>query len=224
MITSIFSHISNFFFPRNCLLCFRVLSQDILKCYDCIGRSKLLPSIKQVVTDRLSINVISAFYYEKPLDKVVKSKFLQDRALFKTAINTVYLMRDKIFPTNFFENAVLVPIPIHWSRRLVRGFNQTDLLCSDLSRLFKVTVCSCCLFRQKNTKFQAILDARERWLNVKDAFLVNSLHHNCFKNKSVILVDDLFTSGATLKAAAKEVLKTSSCDIKVFTLFRAKNY
>ena len=99
---------------------------------------------------------------------------------------------------------VLVPIPLHMLRKNWRGFNQADLLASDLAKRFKVKINANLLFRIVNTKTQVGLSRDERRKNIKGAFRI-SQSEKC-KGKRYILVDDVFTTGATMAEAAK-VLK-----------------
>lgn len=94
---------------------------------------------------------------------------------------------------------ILVPVPLHWRRRLERGFNQSYLLACQLRR-FCPSV-STDLVRMRYTCHQWELESDSaRRKNVKDAFAVRQGHP--FNGKSVCLVDDISTSGATLKECA----------------------
>ena len=93
----------------------------------------------------------------------------------------------------------IVPVPLHWRRRLRRGFNQSYLLSKGMS-LPGVPV-STDLVRIRNTEQQWNLKPSQRRRNVKGAFAVRKGHP--FEGKSVLLIDDISTSGATLTECAK---------------------
>lgn len=99
-------------------------------------------------------------------------------------------------------HAVLVPVPLHWSRRFWRGFNQADILACIVSEYSQIPVRSL-LRRTRPTGFQSHRSRSERLTALRDAFVVTG-------NISpyVILIDDVATTGATLDACAK-VLKTA---------------
>lgn len=93
---------------------------------------------------------------------------------------------------------ILVPVPLHWRRRIKRGFNQSYLLAKKM-RLPRVLI-STDLVRIRHTQQQWDLDPAQRRRNVKGAFAVRKGHP--FVGKTVVLVDDITTSGATLTECA----------------------
>lgn len=113
----------------------------------------------------------------------------------------------------------LVPVPLHWRRRLRRGFNQSHLLAKGLN-LPQVPV-STDLVRIRNTEQQWNLKPPQRRRNVKGAFAVRKGHP--FEGKTVALMDDITTSGATLEECAK-VLKRSGARKVIALVVAAANY
>ena len=109
-----------------------------------------------------------------------------------------------------------VPVPLHWTRRLKRGFNQSLLIAKLLKH--PTAKVNTDLVRMRKTKAQMTIEtAAGRKKNVANAFAVRMGHK--FKNANVCLVDDIKTSGATLNECAK-VLKEAGT-VKVFTLVLA---
>lgn len=100
----------------------------------------------------------------------------------------------------------LVPVPLHWRRRLERGFNQSFLLARSLS-VFQIPVCLD-LVRIRYTRRQWDLTPAQRRRNVKGAFAVRRDHP--FAGKTVCLVDDITTSGATLNECAKTLKRAGA--------------
>jgi len=95
---------------------------------------------------------------------------------------------------------VLVPVPLHPKRLRERGYNQSALLARELGKLTSLEVVDGCLFRQQPTFSQARTSTvQERWSNVAGAF---SCRDQRLRGKSVLLIDDVTTSGATLNAGA----------------------
>ncbi len=118
-------------------------------------------------------------------------------------------------PPHFFENAVIVPIPLHWTRRLWRGFNQSELLAQEIHHLLPEVPVILLLKRPKRTQQQAQLHKKERTLNVSDAFAIDPQYPI---PQRIILIDDVVASGATLDSAAK-VLKSQGAKEVVGLVF-----
>ena len=111
------------------------------------------------------------------------------------------LMTDNLWKFDFPADSVLVPIPLHPKRKRWRGFNQAELLTKYLSKKFGSRT-SDSLYRYIDTKPQVGLKKEDRRKNIKGAFRVNGDVNGC----DLIVVDDVYTSGATMMEAAR-VLK-----------------
>lgn len=115
---------------------------------------------------------------------------------------------------------VIVPIPLHWTRLFWRRYNQAALLAHGLGRLADMAVCADGLVRKRKTPSQGRFGRLGRARNVQGAFAVHPRRAGTLKGKRVVLVDDVFTTGATVRAAAK-VLKRAGCaDVDVLVLAR----
>ena len=96
---------------------------------------------------------------------------------------------------------MVVPIPLHWSRRLVRGYNQAESIAKPLARRCGLPLVRA-LRRRRSTRQQALLDRNERETNLRLAFAVRCSQRTKVAGQQVLLVDDVVTTGATLEAAA----------------------
>ena len=113
---------------------------------------------------------------------------------------------------------VLVPVPLHRKRLRERGYNQSELLVRELSRLIKMPVFTDCLIRVKQTPPQARTAAlEERQHNVADAF---SCLDRRLQGKQVLLIDDVSTSGATLDSCAVALKAGGAASVWGLTLAR----
>ena len=94
----------------------------------------------------------------------------------------------------------LVPVPLHPKRLRERGYNQSGLLARKLGKLINISVVDDCLIRQRHAPPQARTPAvEERWRNIANAF---TCRDHRLRDKQVLLIDDVSTSGATLDACA----------------------
>lgn len=100
------------------------------------------------------------------------------------------------------ENWCLVPIPLHWKRQWRRGFNQSEALAEELSKLVHLPVRKS-LKRVRSTKSQTRLSRNQRLENLRGAVCLRSGYEDLqSQSEGVILVDDVFTTGATVNACA----------------------
>ena len=117
------------------------------------------------------------------------------------------------------EIDLLVPVPLHTQRLRSRGFNQSLLLVREIHRTHPIPLDFSNLQRKRSTLPQTTLDVSQRRQNVKDAFSVSS--NNPFCGKTLLLIDDVFTSGATLNEAARTLLVKGKAE-KVHCLVLAR--
>jgi ComF family protein len=111
---------------------------------------------------------------------------------------------------------IIIPVPLHHKRLRARMFNQSALLAQEIGKRVQKTYIPDALRRIRPTLPQKGLSAKERLKNVQGAFAVNG--NVSLRNKNILLVDDVFTSGATLNECAK-VLKEAGADrINVLTI------
>jgi ComF family protein len=116
------------------------------------------------------------------------------------------------------EADALVPVPLHWRRLLSRRYNQSSLLAGALSRQADLPLDTDSLRRRRSTPSQAgrSIDARRR--NMANAFVVTNPER--VRGKALILVDDVFTTGATVAACTRQLKKAGASRVDVVTLCR----
>ena len=113
---------------------------------------------------------------------------------------------------------VLVPVPLHWWKRWRRGFNQSELLCREISRRTNLPVRNC-IRRVKNTGAQAGLTNARRRTNVARAFRAKG--RRPLEGMRVLLVDDVMTTGATAAACARALKEAGARHVALLTVARA---
>ncbi len=116
----------------------------------------------------------------------------------------------------FIEGGILIPVPLHWWRQWWRGYNQSYLIAKGLEKYGKGVKIEKILLRQIYTSSQTRLSRQERLINVKNAFAIRK---NSSLNSQLryILVDDVYTTGATLQACAKVLKKHGAKQVDVVT-------
>lgn len=118
---------------------------------------------------------------------------------------------------------LIIPVPLHWRREFARTYNQAALLSLCLGKELNCPV-STELVRTRYGGPQSLSHRKERIRNLKNSFAVTALGKQLFKGKRILLVDDVFTTGSTLTAAAESLLKAEVANICVFTCARTRKY
>ncbi len=115
---------------------------------------------------------------------------------------------------------VIVPVPLHRRRLIARRYNQAAIMAQYLSRETAVPVCLDALIRTRSTAQQGYLGAKDRFKNVKHAFALNPVHVKAMADKIVVLLDDVYTTGATVNECTKALKGAGVREVHILTLAR----
>ena len=118
------------------------------------------------------------------------------------------------------EGSVVVPVPLHWTRLFRRRYNQAALLALALAREAGLRAAPDLLIRRRATPSQGRLGAVARRRNVAGAFAVRPGRRNLIDGRRVLLVDDVFTTGATADACARALKRAGADAVDVLVLGR----
>lgn len=119
------------------------------------------------------------------------------------------------------ERTALVPVPLSPDRRRERGFNQSEVIARALANLWRIPVWPSALERQTSTRSQTQLTPGERLGNVAGAFSVPTAQRSALRGAHLVLVDDVVTTGATLRASASALFAAGARTISYMTFGRA---
>ncbi len=111
---------------------------------------------------------------------------------------------------------LIIPVPLHPSKKRKRGFNQSDLIAEGMSAVSGIPVCTGALIRKAISATQTRKSRFDRWTNVEDIFRIKD--HAGLMGKHILLVDDVITTGSTLEACANEILKVEDTKVSVVAL------
>ena len=115
---------------------------------------------------------------------------------------------------------VLMPVPLHWTRLFSRRYNQAALLAQALGKMSDRPVLTNALVRHRRTPSQGHLSSKARARNVSGAFRVASKHVEGLNGTRVLLIDDVYTTGATVRAITKVLLRAGVSGVDVITVAR----
>lgn len=198
------------FFCPNC----EAKTADGALCFSCLPI--ISNSRPKFYIDRL----IHPFSYKDPaIQKIIKAfkyKFIKDLDGPIGKLMAGYL--EKIKNQIEFEEFVAVPVPLHKRKFNFRGYNQTELIAAEISKTLKLEMVSDCLIKNRTTKDQAALKENRRLGNLKDAFVCAKPWLVC--GKKVLLIDDVYTTGATMTECAKVLKEAGAKEIVSLVIAR----
>lgn len=196
--------------PYICPDCFRTI--ELNNGFECIGcRSAVTQGQtcylcrEYYLVDRLFVVLNYRQHIVESALKGLKYRFIPDLAVSLTNLVSKYL-KSKNF-TVFDINTLVIPVPLHLRRYRLRGFNQSELIARNIASKYLLDFDCLSLVRHSPAKPQADIEDRETRLeNIKNCFAVTNSEK--IKNKNIILIDDICTTGATFNECAK-VLKSA---------------
>lgn len=213
----------DYLFVESCRVCRQLItpgsSEAVTLCHKCWIplRSQSAQLDWCIVPEHGPIKVAYSVLYEKTMKLLIyKLKYDNDRLIandFALLLGNALEAINQVFPV---ESCILVPIPLSRWRKLKRGFNQSELLAEKLSTRTNVPVKTNLLSRKKHTKAQHNLSREERSANLLDAF---KCHIEVPDN--LLLVDDIHTSGSTLREAARTLIASGAKNLAAVTVARA---
>ncbi len=211
---NLLAQLQQVFFPPFCSYCKEFLAQETILCTACFERIKPVVTYPLQVTKRCEVPVFAVSGYHDPLRALIKTKHFRQRRtsheLGQLLWNMTNLQHQK------FD--IIVPIPLHWSRYAWRWFNQAEEIAKVIASKSNKPVVNL-LKRTRKTKFQMGLTRKERIKNIADVFELTADAH-LYKNKRILVVDDVLTTGTTLKEAIKQVRRLVPGDLKVAVVAR----
>lgn len=224
--------ISDFLFPKKCLGCGRAGSYvcreciekveiPFLICPQCGRRSVDGMTHSKCLRPQSLDGAISLWKYQRVVRKALlglKYKFALEIAKELSAHATNSLKNYTGFVP---ENGVLIPIPLYWFRGNWRGFNQVEVIGKGLAFSLGWRFVPDLLVRKKSSRPQAELRGEQRRQNIKGVFALNPNYELLITNyDSLVLFDDVWTTGATIKEAAKVLKRAGVKKVWGMTLVR----
>ena len=154
----------------------------------------------------------SVFNYQPPISTLIK-KMKYDNCRYLADVFSSYL--SSLYFKNYFNADYLTYVPMTEKARKKRGYNQSQLLAQSLSAKIGVPVAHC-VVKTKETTRQAKLNRADRLKNLIDVFKIND--KKLIKDKKVVIVDDVTTTGATSQAVAELLKKAGALQVYLITV------
>lgn len=227
------------FFPRECRVCAGLVEGYDLgpACRQCWSATRIFDGTETLCVkcgaysgDSVTVSAANCANCKKHHYDTAKAAGIYEKAL---AAAVISLKNDPVLPwaasdafltafdrCDMTDGSIIMPVPLSRQRKMERGFNQAEILCSLLEKHRKAKVDRQTLARKGHTPMHRIaMDDKAREASVRGVFEVT--RPKLVEGKDILLVDDVLTSGATSNFCAEVLKKSGAASVKVLTLARA---
>lgn len=235
-VCNVIRHLTDFLYPASCLFCREEVLNFESICAKCWNQ---LPFIREPHCSICSYSLKGAIYEEDPICFRCRSnkpnydfaysllefnKFSQhlihglkfyDRHEYSQIFAKLILAR---FKNHISDSDIIVPVPMHKIKRLIRLYNHSQILAMDIGHLLEKKNYSDILIKSKHTRSQSSLGQKVRAKNLIGSIKVQNNHK--IKGKKILLVDDVITTGATIDLCARELKKSGAKNVIVLSIAR----
>jgi ComF family protein len=164
----------------------------------------------------------SLFYFRKGSDYRPMIHKLKYRGRYNIGLRLgeelgVHLINSPLYK----DISMIMPVPLHPAKERLRGYNQSELIASGISRIMNLPLEKKNLIRTKFTETQTRKRIVERWKNVQSVFDLRN--HSALNGEHILLIDDVITTGATIESCASTILNRCTCKISVASIGYVSN-
>lgn len=238
-ITHLSRRLLHFFLPRTCVSCGRDLTWDSTE-YLCAQCLPLLVAPGPLFCQRCGVNLPSGGAYcyacrgskaKKYACSVIRSAWVFNTASRALVHGLKYSYSDYLAPgmgrqmarrfssyVELSEAEVVIPVPLFAAKKRKRGYNQSELLARSFAQGTGLALLTDALLRTRDTRSQTQLGRTARWANMNGAFVCRCPQK--IKRKTILLIDDVATTGATLEGCAQALKKAGAKRVLAYTYAR----
>jgi len=226
--------IVDFVSPKSCLVCavrIQPHSQQIYICQQCLDNIPYAPQSDFIVSQlsnnfaKNEIAITEAFSLIGTIkdDKYMNVIYLLKYMNFPYSADELYnLLARKIESEKTSDYDYIVPLPLHSSKKRERGYNQATYIATGISEVLALPLANDIIKRTRYTRTQTRVSKLERLSNIKNAFQV--IDKDKLKGKSIIVADDVFTTGSSINECANTLLEAGARRVAAATLVYAGRY
>lgn len=218
----IISDFFHLFFPRVCSSCNKsLLSHETVICNKCLYEIPKTNfqlskdnSVAQLFWGRFPIESAGAYYHFRKGGKV---QHLLHQFKYKNSpeigVRIGQLYGEELKASGCQLPDLIIPIPLHPRKLIIRGYNQSERFAEGLSQALNIPVDTENFIRNTFTETQTKKNRFDRWNNVKDIFYC--VDPDQFNHKHLLIVDDVITTGSTIESSAQKLLSFPNIDVKI---------
>ena len=199
-------------YPPVCGFCKEINKNNLCRNCEQLLKKYEIATINKIQNKNFEY-IINMLKYEGIVrNEIINYKFNENSYLYATFAKII-LKNKKI--CSFLQNYdIIIPVPMYKTKRLKRGYNQSELIAKLLAKDIGLECPKNSLIKIKDTKVQSLLNKTERYKNIKNAFLANTN----VNNKKIVLFDDIYTTGNTVNECSRVLKNAGAQEILVLTL------
>lgn len=206
--------IENFIFPPSCLICGK-LGKNIW-CKDCKKEIYEKALFKIESKENYYEKHLYIFLYKDKIRKLILDYKFNNKSYLYKIFSRIIIKNEKIYRI-LKKYDIIIPVPIHKKRKAQRGYNQSQLITKEISNCIEnLKYENNILVKIKHTMPQSILTKKQRKQNVKNVYKI--INKEKINNKKIILFDDIYTTGSTVKEISKILKQNGAKEILVLTI------
>lgn len=203
----IINYIINLIYPNVCGICDKISKDDL--CKKCEIQLNNIAKINvDIYKNKNFSKHLYIFKYEGIIkERLINFKFNDKIYIYKAFVN--FIIKNKKI-CRFLKNYdIIIPVPIHYRRKIKRGYNQSALIAKEISKNYNsIKYINDVLLKKKNNKPQSTKNKKEREKNVIGAYYIKNEYK--IYNKKILLLDDIYTTGSTVNECAKALKQARS--------------
>lgn len=209
-----------FIFPKQCEICGKIGNDYICnKCKNKIENSNLyLNKIENYLKDDAKYFDEHAYIFE--YNSIIREKIIQykfkNKAYLGKMFSEFFVKNEKI--CGFFEKYdIIIPVPMTNKKIKERGYNQTEIIATIISKnIPNIKLQKDILIKYKNNKIQSQLNKKQRQKNVQNVYTLHN--EEIIRHKNILILDDIYTTGATCNECAKTLKQAQPNKIGIITI------
>lgn len=215
-ILEFLSQILDYIYYRKCYICSKKCC-EISLCDECID--KIFSDLSFFKSDKFGLEIYTGAIYETELLKIIRALKYHKKSEFEKILSDIIIKTIKNFNLKL-DNYTVCPVPIHKNRLKKRRYNHMELVANSVGKALNLEVSSDFLKRIKDTEPLYKLSIPERKEAIEGAFVVSEE----VKDRKILLLDDIITSGTTVKELSKLILEKGAEKIIIISATRAKSF
>lgn len=211
-----FKNLIYFLYPKRCIWCNKKIDENsTYACEKCLNIIKYITDeeVYSVIPEMYFDKLISLFLYKGVVrEKILKFKF-RDKPYYGRAFAEMMAetVKDKNLDIDF-----IIPVPMHYKRFFQRGYNQSSILAKGISRNIGIKCRGNILRKIKKSAVQSTLNLKQRRINILNTYGIKN--NRKILNKNILLVDDVYTTGATVNECSKVLKENGARRVYVVTI------